>query len=103
MTEKQNVISDQFKEDLDNFCKEFNRNGFLFYDIEVYKHDSFVVFLDIEGEHVASFHVDDGFEGMRKLVKDNVLVGYNNYYYDDFILTQMLSTVYKGNNVHIKK
>ena len=103
MTGKQSLISDQFAEDLDNFCKEFNREGFLFYDIEVYKHDSFIVFLDIEGEQIASFHVDDGFEGMRKLVEKYILVGYNNYYYDDYVLTQMMSTVTKGNNTHIKK
>ena len=79
-----------FKKDLQEYVSKFNRKGILFYDIEVYKYDSFVVFLDIDGNKVAYYHIDTGFDDLHELVKDNILVGYNNYFYDDFVLTTML-------------
>lgn len=70
----------------------------LFYDIEVFKYDSLVVFCDITGNEVAHFwntrgrkkmEEPSGFEGIAELVKGKTLVGYNNYSYDDNILKAM--------------
>jgi hypothetical protein len=63
-------------------------NDLLFYDIEVFKEDSLVVFKNIDKTIAGIFHND--FEGIYALIKDKTLVGYNNYFYDDFILTAML-------------
>lgn len=60
----------------------------LFYDIEVFKHDVIIVFKNIEKEMVKIFHND--FTGLWELIKDKRLVGYNNHYYDDKILTGIL-------------
>lgn len=73
-------------------------NNLLFYDIEVFKYDSLVVFKDINNKVVAKFWNSDstdfaepnGFEAVPELIKDKILVGYNNYGYDDYILTDML-------------
>lgn len=74
----------------------------LFYDIEVFKYDSLVVFKNINNEEVAHFwnehhedsdHIMDepnGFQGVYNVIKNKVLAGYNNYYYDDVILSKML-------------
>lgn len=61
----------------------------LFYDIEVFKHNSFVVFKDINKNVIKIFHND--FEGTLDLIKDKVLVGYNNHFYDDKIFSLMLN------------
>lgn len=63
--------------------------GLIFYDIEIFPHDAMVVFKDIDKNLVAFFHND--FEGVRDIVKNNVLIGYNNHYYDDKILTKMMA------------
>lgn len=72
----------------------------LFYDIEVTAHDALVVFLDIDKNEVAHFwnirgrksqDEPSGFEGIPDLIKGKTLVGYNNYYYDDKILTAMMN------------
>ena len=77
-----------------------NRENLLFYDIEVYTYDALVVFMDIEGHEVAHFwnnrdrvYVEDpsGFEGVPEIIKDRLLAGYNNYNYDDHILTAMMN------------
>ncbi len=60
----------------------------LFYDIECYTYDSFVVFKDIEGTTVAIFKND--FSGLWELIKDKTLIGFNNYFYDDKMITMML-------------
>lgn len=71
----------------------------LFYDIEVFMYDAFVAFKDIDNNVIAKFwstrgrkliEEESGFEGVRELIKGNVLVGYNNYHYDDLILTAMM-------------
>lgn len=67
-----------------------NFEEFLFYDIEVFKHDTFFVFKDIDGELAGRFHNDTGFEGIKGLIEGKVLVGYNNYHYDDYILSAVL-------------
>ena len=75
------------------------KGNLLFYDIEVFEKDALVVFMDIDGNEVAHFwnnrnrrYVEDpsGFEGVSKLIKGKVLAGYNNYSYDDHILTAMM-------------
>ena len=72
----------------------------LFYDIEVTAFDALVVFLDINKNEVAHFWNNrdrkditepSGFEGIDKLIKGKILVGYNNYFYDDNILTFMMN------------
>lgn len=72
----------------------------LFYDIETYKYDSLVVFMDIEGnevEHLWSINgttdnnedLPNGFEGLQDIISGSILAGYNNYYYDDTMLSYM--------------
>ena len=72
----------------------------LFYDIEVFEYDALVVFMDITGTEVAHFwnnrerkQVEDpsGFEGIPDLIRGRTLVGYNNYSYDDNILSAMMN------------
>lgn len=72
----------------------------LFYDIEVVKCDSLVVFMNIDKKEVAHFwnnrgreRVEEpsGFEGIPDLIRGKTLVGYNNYFYDDHILTAMMN------------
>ena len=73
-------------------------DNLLFYDIEVFKNDSLVVFKDIENNIVAKywsskntdFSAENGFEAVPALIRDKVLVGFNNYGYDDFILSDMI-------------
>lgn len=60
----------------------------LFYDIEVFKEDSLVVFKNIKKEIVGLFV--NNFKGIADLITGKTLVGYNNYFYDDFILTYMI-------------
>ena len=73
----------------------------LFYDIEVFERDALVVFMDIDGNEVAHYwnnrnreKVEDpsGFEDVPKLITGKVLAGYNNYSYDDHILTAMMNS-----------
>ncbi|EAG7024744.1 hypothetical protein IPD60_000031 [Listeria monocytogenes] len=63
-------------------------NNLLFYDIEVFQEDTLVVFKDIDKKIVKSFH--NNFDGVKDLISEKTLVGYNNHFYDDFILTAML-------------
>lgn len=68
---------------------ENNFSDFLFYDIEVFTDDAIVVFKDADGKTVAIFHND--FTGLDEVIEGKVLVGYNNYHYDDYILSGMLT------------
>ena len=63
---------------------------FVFYDIEVFKHWTLVVFKDINKNTLGLFNSDTGFNGLIDFIKGKILVGYNNYNYDDFILTSLL-------------
>lgn len=65
-----------------------DRDRLIFFDIEVFKYDSLVVFMDIEGRTLGVFH--NNFEGILDFVKDKTLCGYNNNWYDNFILTLMI-------------
>ena len=60
----------------------------LFFDIEVYSHDAFVVFKDINKKLKRVFH--NNFWHLGEFIKGKTLVGYNNYYYDDKIMQYML-------------
>ena len=59
------------------------------YDIEVFSHDALVVFKDLNKRLVKAYHND--FTGILNFIRDKTLVGYNNYYYDDKILTAMIN------------
>lgn len=61
----------------------------LFFDIEVFKYDSFVVIKDIN-RRMKVFHDKNGFEGLAQFIKGHTLIGYNNYFYDDHIIDGML-------------
>lgn len=77
-----------------------NKDSLLFYDIEVFQEDALVVFMNINAEEVAHFwnarnrhFVEDpsGFEQIPEVITGKILVGYNNYSYDDHILTAMMN------------
>jgi hypothetical protein len=61
---------------------------YLFYDIEVFSHNAFVVFKDINKKLVKVFH--NNFFHLAEFIKGKTLVGFNNYFYDDKILVYML-------------
>jgi len=65
-----------------------DQDNILFYDIEVYSHNAFVVFKDINKNLKRVFH--NNFVHLSDFIKGKTLVGFNNYYYDDKILTYML-------------
>lgn len=60
----------------------------LFYDIEVFAEDALVVFKDINKKLIKVFH--NNFMKLADFIKDKTLVGFNNYWYDDKILTYMM-------------
>jgi hypothetical protein len=60
----------------------------LFYDIEVFKYDSLVVFKDINKRIIRIFH--NNYVKLGEFIKGKTLVGFNNYWYDDKILTYMI-------------
>ena len=77
-------------------------NNLLFYDIEVTAFDALVVFMDINKKEVAHYwstrgrtkqEEPSGFEDVPDLIRDKTLVGYNNYSYDDIILSRMMNSV----------
>lgn len=61
---------------------------YLFYDLESFKYDYTVIFMDYDGEEIAYYHNNN--EGMADLIAGKILVGYNNHFYDDPILTKIL-------------
>lgn len=60
----------------------------LFYDIEVFYRDAFVVFKDIDKNTLRVFH--NNFVELSDFIREKTLVGYNNHWYDDYILHAML-------------
>ena len=60
----------------------------LFFDIEVYYRNAFVVFKDIHDRTLKVFHND--FSGLYDFIEGKTLVGYNNYFYDDVVLHAMI-------------
>lgn len=70
----------------------------LAYDMEVFKEDNIVVFVDYDGKTVGKFHnnynhnlIPGKPETVRDMIKGKRLVGYNNHYYDDRILPKMIA------------
>lgn len=78
---------------------------YLVYDVEVFAKNSMVVFKDLEGKTVKVFsssldglgeYIDEGivdihgYKNLEDFIKDKVLIGYNNYHYDDYILYAMI-------------
>lgn len=63
----------------------------LFYDVESFKYDALVVFKDINNNLVAEHWIDESAVSRKisEVIKDRILVGYNNYSYDDVILGYM--------------
>lgn len=76
-----------------------------FYDVEVFKYNSLVVFKNIDGKTVKIYsssldglgeYIDKGlinsvgFDGLEDFIRDKTLVGYNNYNYDDYIIQAMI-------------
>ena len=86
---------------VDNFLNEEN---LVFLDIEVFAYDWLVVVKDINHNVLGVFRNGVNPWEHEKLVKDNiskelarlidgkVVVGYNNYFYDDKILNKLLTT-----------
>lgn len=64
---------------------------FSYYDIEVFKHDWLVVFID-DDDNITKIHNDRG-ALQRHLSTINYLVGYNNYAYDDKIAASILKEI----------
>ena len=60
-----------------------------FYDSEVFSHDALVVIKTIDKKLVRAYW--NNFPGLGDLIKGKTLVGYNNYHYDDDILTKMIN------------
>lgn len=60
----------------------------LFYDIEIFAHDSLIVFKDIDKKLVRAQW--NTFTGLGDFIQGKTLIGYNNYFYDDFILSKMI-------------
>ena len=60
----------------------------LFFDIEVFSHNAFVVFKDANKKLLKVFH--NNFTKLAEFIKGKTLIGFNNYWYDDKILIYML-------------
>ena len=64
------------------------QEDYLFYDIEVFSHNAMVVFKDIDKKLIKVFH--NNFTKLAEFIEGKTLVGFNNYFYDDKILTHMI-------------
>lgn len=62
---------------------------FVFYDLEVFKHDWLAVLMDDQGNVTRIHNNVDKLK--NSLSTNNILVGYNNYSYDDIILAGLLT------------
>ena len=74
--------------DYEKYMQLTQRQRILIYDIEVYEEDAFVVFKNLDGTIYKIFHNE--FAGLRELIHTSTLVGYNNYYYDDIVISAMM-------------
>ena len=69
--------------------KEIKRaKEILIFDIEVFKHDTVIVFKRFNQPGYLPMHND--FRDLKDLIKDKLLVGFNNYNYDNYILAAIL-------------
>ena len=61
------------------------------YDIEVFAHDWFVVFSDLEEKEIVVFHNDN--VGLKRFMLNHGLIfgGFNNKHYDDWVTQSMLT------------
>lgn len=60
----------------------------LIFDIEVFKHDTVIVFKRFNQPGYLPMHND--FKDLKDLIKDKLLIGFNNYSYDNYILAAIL-------------
>lgn len=60
----------------------------LIFDIEVFKHDTIIVFKRYNMHGYLTMHND--FKCLKDLIKDKLLIGFNNYSYDNYILAAIL-------------
>jgi len=67
-----------------------NEQDLLFYDVECYPFNSFVVIKDINYNIIGIFKDENRFYGLGNLIKGKTMVGFNNYWYDDHMLSAML-------------
>ena len=74
-----------------------NVEDYLFYDVEVFEHTSFVVFKNVHKKLIRVFK--DNFVKLADFVRGKTLIGFNNYSYDDKILTYM----YEGKSQYLIK
>lgn len=73
-------------------------DNLLFYKIECFKCDTLILFKDIESRVIHYFWYDAEFVNTDKadagelscIIQDNILIGYNNYHYDDLILSKIM-------------
>ena len=95
-----------------------NLEKVVIYDIEIFKHDFLLVFKDINKNEVATFHNEVATENfnpficdslgikiteedgkytvkLKDIVNTQVLVGYNNYYYDDRVIQELMGMLEK--------
>jgi len=80
---------------------ETGKREYLFFDIEVFRYDSLLLLKDRNNKTVGQFWSEqpgafpedspNGFEGVADLVRGNILIGFNNYGYDDLILQKMMT------------
>lgn len=60
----------------------------VFYDIECYPYNSLVVFKDIDKNIIG--YAWDEFSWLAEFLEDKVVIGFNNYWYDDYMLSYMI-------------
>ena len=65
-----------------------NRENESDYDIEVYEEDAFVVFKEPRRNDI--HNLPQRVHRITRLIHTSTLVGYNNYYYDDIVISAMM-------------
>jgi hypothetical protein len=65
-----------------------NKQDILFFDIECFAHNTFVVFQDINKNILRVFH--NNFVKLEDFIKGKTLIGFNNHHYDDVMLHAMM-------------
>ena len=66
---------------------------FILYDWEVFSHDWLVVFKEPSKEHTVIYNDVDELRGFFNQHKNDILVGFNNRHYDDYIMKAVLSDI----------
>lgn len=65
----------------------------LFYDIETLKYHTVIVFMNEDKEVIKIMHND--FAGLKDIIDNHILIGYNNVFFDDKILTLIMNGIRK--------